>query len=88
MQALRSSDNATNPIYVSPGHLISLETAVWLVKLSCKYRIPEPVRQVNSLYSESPHTLIVHCLAYILVKFAFLNYNYGDDMIATSGQHA
>ena len=46
-QALRSCDTASNPVFVSPGHLISMETAVWLVKLCCKYRIPEPVRLVR-----------------------------------------
>lgn len=44
---LRSCDKTTKPIYVSPGHNISLETAVWLVQLCCKYRIPEPVRQAD-----------------------------------------
>jgi len=47
LQAMRSCDKAPNPVYVSPGHLITMETAVWLVKLCCKYRIPEPIRQVT-----------------------------------------
>jgi deoxyinosine 3'endonuclease (endonuclease V) len=45
--ALRASDKAPNPIYVSPGHLVTMETAVWLVKQCCRYRVPEPVRQAD-----------------------------------------
>lgn len=45
--ALRSCDRSTNPIYVSIGHRISLETAVWLVVQCCNHRIPEPVRQAD-----------------------------------------
>ena len=45
-QAVRTSAEATNPVYVSVGHKISLETAVQLV-LACSFkRVPEPVRQV------------------------------------------
>ena len=45
-QAVRTSPDAINPVYVSVGHKISLETAVKLV-LSCSIkRVPEPVRQV------------------------------------------
>lgn len=45
--SLRSCDSTSNPIYVSVGHKISLESAVWLVYKCCKYRIPEPVRQAD-----------------------------------------
>ncbi|ESP04802.1 hypothetical protein LOTGIDRAFT_109560, partial [Lottia gigantea] len=45
--ALRSLDSTTNPIYISSGHLVCLETAVLLVQACCKYRIPEPVRQAD-----------------------------------------
>jgi len=37
------------PVYVSPGHKISYETAVTVVKEFCKYRIPEPTRQAHIL---------------------------------------
>ena len=47
-KAVRSCDKASNPVYVSPGHLISMDTAVWLVKLCSHYRVPEPIRQVQS----------------------------------------
>jgi deoxyribonuclease V len=36
------------PVYVSPGHLIDLESAVALVLASCRgYRLPEPTRQAH-----------------------------------------
>ena len=41
--ALKSSD-VENPLYVSIGHKISLETAIKIVKETCIYRIPEPLR--------------------------------------------
>ena len=46
--ALRTGDDAVNPIYVSVGHMISLETATDLVARCSPNRIPEPVRQVCS----------------------------------------
>jgi len=37
-----------NPIYVSIGHRLSLETACdWVLKLSPKYRLPETTRQAD-----------------------------------------
>jgi deoxyribonuclease V len=35
------------PIYVSPGHLVSFESAVRVVKTVCRTRIPEPLRQAH-----------------------------------------
>lgn len=46
-QALRSHDHSTKPLYVSVGHKISLEAAVRLTRGCCRFRIPEPVRQVG-----------------------------------------
>lgn len=46
VQALRTSDDASNPVYVSVGHKVSLETATQLVIACSKKRVPEPVRQV------------------------------------------
>ncbi|KAJ7378297.1 hypothetical protein OS493_023544 [Desmophyllum pertusum] len=46
-QALRSTQQACNPIYVSVGHKIGLETAVSLTHACCQYRIPEPIRQAD-----------------------------------------
>jgi deoxyribonuclease V len=52
--ALRTKDKV-NPVYVSPGHLIDLETAIDLT-LRCNggrrgfgYRIPEPTRRAHNL---------------------------------------
>lgn len=42
--AFKSADNITNPIYISIGHKISLESAIDIVGRLCKYRIPEPIR--------------------------------------------
>ena len=49
--ALRTRDG-TKPLYVSVGHLVSLERAVKIV-LSCapRYRIPEPLRAAHRLAS-------------------------------------
>ncbi|MCX7941867.1 MAG: deoxyribonuclease V [Dictyoglomaceae bacterium] len=41
---LRTKEN-TKPLYVSPGHKISFETAISIIlKTSIKYRFPEPIR--------------------------------------------
>ncbi len=48
-QALRTQNNV-NPVYVSIGHKISLETsAEWILKLSPKYRLPETTRLSDQL---------------------------------------
>lgn len=45
--ALRTRPGA-KPIYVSPGHRVSLETAASLVLQCCRgFRIPEPIRQAH-----------------------------------------
>lgn len=45
--ALRSTDDSKNPVIISQGHRISLQTAIDLVKLTTKTRIPEPIRQAD-----------------------------------------
>uniref|UniRef100_A0A7C6ED65 Endonuclease V n=1 Tax=candidate division WOR-3 bacterium TaxID=2052148 RepID=A0A7C6ED65_UNCW3 len=46
---LRTKDN-TRPIFVSPGHKVSLITAKRIVLACCtKFRIPEPLRYAHSL---------------------------------------
>lgn len=49
LQALKSHDRSTKPLYVSVGHRISLEVAVRLTHHCCRFRIPEPIRQVWGL---------------------------------------
>jgi len=41
--------SSRKPIFVSPGHRMSLDTAVRLVRKLCRYRIPEPVRLAHIL---------------------------------------
>ncbi|KAL2904881.1 Endonuclease V, partial [Bienertia sinuspersici] len=43
--AIRSSLGALKPIFISIGHRISLATAMKIVEMTCKYRVPEPIRQ-------------------------------------------
>ncbi len=50
--AVRSTDFGTSPVYVSIGHMISLETAVALVQTLTRYRVPEPVRQADLMSRE------------------------------------
>ena len=45
--ALRTSKDAGNPVYVSPGHKISLESCKDVVLKCSSYRIPEPTRQAD-----------------------------------------
>ncbi|XP_022092342.1 endonuclease V-like isoform X3 [Acanthaster planci] len=44
--ALRGCHKSRNPIFVSVGHRISLETATKLARRCCRYRVAEPVRQL------------------------------------------
>jgi deoxyinosine 3'endonuclease (endonuclease V) len=45
--ALCAGKGTTNPVFVSQGHRISLESAVEIVKTCCLHRIPEPIRQAD-----------------------------------------
>ena len=46
--ALRATDEAKNPLIVSIGHKVSLDTALDCVKaMITKFRIPEPIRQAD-----------------------------------------
>ena len=45
--ALRSCNSTKNPVYVSPGHKISMDTAVDIVRKCCNFRVPEPTRQAD-----------------------------------------
>uniref|UniRef100_A0A3Q4MZB2 Endonuclease V n=1 Tax=Neolamprologus brichardi TaxID=32507 RepID=A0A3Q4MZB2_NEOBR len=48
----------SKPVYVSVGHKISLDTAVRLTHACCRYRVPEPIRQVGLRAHTHTHT---HC---------------------------
>ncbi|KAL7170735.1 hypothetical protein ACSBR2_035585 [Camellia fascicularis] len=45
--AMRSTQGSFKPIFISVGHRVSLATAVEIAKMTCKYRVPEPIRQVD-----------------------------------------
>ncbi|XP_078736779.1 LOW QUALITY PROTEIN: endonuclease V [Lampetra fluviatilis] len=45
--AVRPSSLCSNPVYVSVGHRVSLETAVRLTLACSKFRVPEPIRQAD-----------------------------------------
>jgi deoxyribonuclease V len=47
------ASTSINPLYVSPGHRISAETAATFVEEACDgYKLPEPVRRADSLADE------------------------------------
>eukprot|EP00088_Acartia_fossae_P037969 TRINITY_DN3921_c0_g2_i1.p1 TRINITY_DN3921_c0_g2~~TRINITY_DN3921_c0_g2_i1.p1 ORF type:complete len:284 (+),score=46.16 TRINITY_DN3921_c0_g2_i1:586-1437(+) len=50
--ALRTSESGVNPVFVSIGTGISLETAVKIVLAFSQYRIPEPTRQADIISRE------------------------------------
>ncbi|KAK6137163.1 hypothetical protein DH2020_029088 [Rehmannia glutinosa] len=45
--AMRSMEDSMKPIFISVGHRISLASAIKIVKLCCKFRVPEPTRQAD-----------------------------------------
>ena len=50
--ALRTRDGV-RPVYVSTGHRVSLATAIrWILRLSPRYRLPEPIRAADALAGE------------------------------------
>jgi deoxyribonuclease V len=47
--AMRMQENV-NPVYISPGHLVDIASAVDIVKVCAGgYRLPEPVRQADAM---------------------------------------
>ncbi|RUS91445.1 hypothetical protein EGW08_000769 [Elysia chlorotica] len=46
-KCLRVHDGAPNPVYISVGHKVSLQSAVWIALECSMYRIPEPVRRAD-----------------------------------------
>jgi deoxyinosine 3'endonuclease (endonuclease V) len=47
--ALRASDEAKNPVFVSQGHHVDLPTSIEIVLACSKYKIPEPIRMADGL---------------------------------------
>lgn len=45
--ALKPTDGVSDPIFVSTGHRLSLESCVIIALAMCDYRVPEPVRQAD-----------------------------------------
>ncbi len=43
------SGRSQRPVFVSPGHFVSVETALDVVQRFCRHRIPEPIRRADSL---------------------------------------
>jgi deoxyribonuclease V len=53
--------NKTNPVFVSPGHLMNFEDAVRITYHGAKgYRIPEPTRQAHLYVNELRRTALVN----------------------------
>jgi deoxyribonuclease V len=49
----------TKPLYISPGHRISLKTAIdYVLRCTTKYRLPETTRHAHKLASETPAAVI------------------------------
>lgn len=49
----------TKPLYISPGHRISLATSIeYVLRCTTKYRLPETTRQAHKLASETPAEMI------------------------------
>ncbi|KAK4389070.1 Endonuclease V [Sesamum angolense] len=45
--AMRTTKGSLKPIFISVGHRVSLPSAIKIVKLFGRFRVPEPIRQVN-----------------------------------------
>lgn len=57
-QAAAVAAAARRPIYVSLGHMVSLETAVEIVRRCCRHRVPEPIRQADLASRERVRALL------------------------------
>jgi deoxyinosine 3'endonuclease (endonuclease V) len=47
--ALRASEDAKNPVFVSQGHSVDLPTAIEIVLACSKFKNAEPIRQADGL---------------------------------------
>lgn len=56
--AVVSTKEGAKPVYVSVGHLVSLETAVKIVKHCARNsKIPEPILRAHELVTDKKHTI-------------------------------
>ena len=53
------TDEAPNPVYISVGHKIALDTAVKLALACAIKRVPEPIRQASNHCAVALRTAIV-----------------------------
>ncbi len=51
--AFKASNQVKKPVYISPGHMISLKTAVKIIQKISKYKQPEPLRQAHKLATKT-----------------------------------
>ena len=51
--AMFSSSRATNPLYISPGHCVSMKTSKTVVQHLCRLKNPEPLRRAHLLAKKS-----------------------------------
>lgn len=54
--AYRSSSRTKKPVYISPGNMVSFDTANEVVKKFSKYKLPEPIRGAHKLATETRNT--------------------------------
>ncbi|RMG52351.1 MAG: deoxyribonuclease V [Gammaproteobacteria bacterium] len=53
--AVLRTRSEVRPVFVSVGHRLSLDTAIeWTLRLSPRYRLPEPIRWADGLASRRP----------------------------------
>lgn len=58
----------SKPVYVSVGHMVSLETAVKIVRHCAKTRVPEPILQAHRLATEQKNRLMLESKVNIAEK--------------------
>ncbi|KAA8521009.1 hypothetical protein F0562_011702 [Nyssa sinensis] len=86
--AMRSTLGSLKPIFISVGHRISLATAIKIAKVTCKYRVPEPIRQVthtdfqtvrkcNNLGNSNVMIIVCTKLAYVKEVFPRVREDFG-----------
>jgi len=55
--AYLSSRRSRKPIFISPGHMVSMETALEIVRRVCVHRIPEPIRLAHMRSGDAARSL-------------------------------